>query len=335
MKKLKILVIGLMCLVTSFLFVSVKAVSPLETYLYGLDGVTITVTADSVDITDFNTSTNLYLWQVNEKINFTYNLEELDILSYFAKDLVFDISSTNVDYQYMFLVDSFNLQVYKFDINQSNLHITVSPTAFSILHSSCQVALDVTQISHFRFYILDDWYLSETVADTYLTGYENGIDVGQLDMFEGGSTSFGFDGTDSHDWALGHTQGMIDGYATIWDVVDDNPVIDSNSDTFDDRSFTGGVTSIQAVVGGNSILDTNSDTFDDRSFTAGHADGIADSSSNTTTILGFVPGVLGLFFGFFMQLASINAMGISILDILASLFGIIVVLMLWKIFIKN
>jgi hypothetical protein len=76
------------------------------------------------------------------------------------------------------------------------------------------------------------------------------------------------------------------------------------------------------------------DTFDDGSWNAGHAQGLIDSGNNTSTILGFIPAIFGLFLSFFMQLASINALGISILDLLVSFLLIIVGLAIFKMVLK-
>ena len=80
---------------------------------------------------------------------------------------------------------------------------------------------------------------------------------------------------------------------------------------------------------------SGSDGYHDSAYDAGVTQGISNALCNTTELLNFVPAILGIFFGFFMQLASINAMGISLLDILAALFGIVVILIIWKIFIKR
>lgn len=49
-------------------------------------------------------------------------------------------------------------------------------------------------------------------------------------------------------------------------------------------------------------------------------------------ITDFIPGLMGVVFGFFFQLASISVMGISLLDILVLLFALGVVLLILKIF---
>jgi hypothetical protein len=64
----------------------------------------------------------------------------------------------------------------------------------------------------------------------------------------------------------------------------------------------------------------------------GYTQGTADSIDNTNAIQRFIPGILGVLFGFFFQLASISVMGISVLDVLALLFALGIVLLIIKIF---
>ncbi|MDD4157269.1 MAG: InlB B-repeat-containing protein [Candidatus Cloacimonetes bacterium] len=64
----------------------------------------------------------------------------------------------------------------------------------------------------------------------------------------------------------------------------------------------------------------------------GYTQGTTDSIDNSNAIERFIPGILGVLFGFFFQLASISVMGISVLDVLVLLFALGVVLLIIKIF---
>ena len=54
------------------------------------------------------------------------------------------------------------------------------------------------------------------------------------------------------------------------------------------------------------------------------------ASSNAIALKGFIPAILGTVFAFFFQVASIGVLGISILDIIGALFGIVILLFVIK-----
>jgi len=127
----------------------------------------------------------------------------------------------------------------------------------------------------------------------------------------------------------------------------DDYFIDSDVDGYDDDSYDAGFVDGQDDV----FTDSDLDGYDDDSYNAGiafgygpnynsgesdgFADGVASVDESMTSILSFVPGILGLGFGFFMQIASVHALGISGLDILATLFSIALILFVFKVFLKN
>lgn len=67
----------------------------------------------------------------------------------------------------------------------------------------------------------------------------------------------------------------------------------------------------------------------------GYLDGYDAGSTATNGLFNFIPAIVGPFFGFFFQMASIRVMGISPLDILATFALIGVALMVFKTFIQN
>ena len=47
-----------------------------------------------------------------------------------------------------------------------------------------------------------------------------------------------------------------------------------------------------------------------------------------------IPGILGVMFAFFFQLASISVLGVTALDLIALLFGVGIVLLILKVLVK-
>jgi len=62
--------------------------------------------------------------------------------------------------------------------------------------------------------------------------------------------------------------------------------------------------------------------------------GLSQGSSDTLSLQNMIPGVLGVFIAFFFQVMSISVLGVSILDLIVLMFGVAVVLLLFKTFIK-
>ena len=62
--------------------------------------------------------------------------------------------------------------------------------------------------------------------------------------------------------------------------------------------------------------------------------GLSQGQSDTLALQNMIPGVLGTMIAFFFQMASISVLGVSVLDILVLFFGIGVVLLVFKTFVK-
>ena len=60
--------------------------------------------------------------------------------------------------------------------------------------------------------------------------------------------------------------------------------------------------------------------------------GLSDADAGAIEMTQFIPGILGSVFGFFFQLASIQFLGISILEVLSAFLAVAVVLMILKVF---
>jgi hypothetical protein len=63
-------------------------------------------------------------------------------------------------------------------------------------------------------------------------------------------------------------------------------------------------------------------------------DGLSQGESNSLAIQNMIPGILGVMFAFFFQLASISVLGVTALDLIALLFGVGIVLLILKVLVK-
>jgi hypothetical protein len=259
-----------------------------EGQLSSLSGVTITATNGATNIADtIGSGTDLYLYQVNEKIYFTYNYEETDVLDYFT-DIYLYVSSTNSNYKYIYFYNSgYLVQV---DIYNS------LGTAFVIFdHVGVGNEFVITMADDFSFYNYGDTFIyivdeSERAVASYERGYSEGYDRGV---------------------------GSVD---ALYDL---DPI-----DTYDDDSFDAGYSS------GFSVARSLYGSFVEGSWLS-YSDGLENGADMHYALLDFVPSVLGLFIGFFFQLSSVSALGVSALDILGALFAISIVLLFFKIFVSK
>jgi len=259
-----------------------------EGQLSSLSGVTITATNGATNIADtIGSGTDLYLYQVNEKIYFTYNYEETDVLDYFT-DIYLYVSSTNSNYKYIYFYNSgYLVQV---DIYNS------LGTAFVIFdHVGVGNEFVITMADDFSFYNYGDTFIyivdeSERAVASYESGYSEGYDRGV---------------------------GSVDA------LLDLDPI-----DTYDDDSFEAGYSS------GFSVARSLYGSLVEGSWLS-YSDGLENGADMHYALLDFVPSVLGLFIGFFFQLSSVSALGVSALDILGALFAISIVLLFFKIFVSK
>ena len=65
-----------------------------------------------------------------------------------------------------------------------------------------------------------------------------------------------------------------------------------------------------------------------------YQNGLSQGSADTLSLQNMIPGILGVIFAFFFQLASISVLGVTALDLIAALFGLGVVLVVLKAVIK-
>ena len=65
-----------------------------------------------------------------------------------------------------------------------------------------------------------------------------------------------------------------------------------------------------------------------------YQNGLSQGSEDTLALQNMIPGVLGVMIAFFFQLASISVLGVTILDVIALIFGIGVLLFVFKVLVK-
>ena len=84
------------------------------------------------------------------------------------------------------------------------------------------------------------------------------------------------------------------------------------------------------------IYDSSNDTWIDAASwgVTAYQEGLGMSDSGVLSLQNMIPGVLGVFIAFFFQVMSISVLGVSILDLIALMFGVAVVLLLFKTFVK-
>ena len=70
-------------------------------------------------------------------------------------------------------------------------------------------------------------------------------------------------------------------------------------------------------------------------FNEGYAEGLTQASTNALAIRNMIPGILGITFAFFFQLASISFLGISALDLIAGVITIATAIFIMRIFLNR
>jgi len=381
MKSLKYLVLVFLCIVTTFLVVSVNAYNPSWATPETHDDFTATLDTTYYYQFDYTISTdwNYIYFDLNGYIGVDEDIDEWKvILSHTSDTSRDDIAVSSVKT----VVATIGGNI--FAVERSVMDWSYNTVEIYLYSTTSSLAAENDLDDYLYLNISDEFYLgyiaSLTDTDLYQLGYNNGLSDGivdgMIDVFTYGSSVYGYIVADSFDYKDGkgdfftdinsdtydddsfiagkdYYEDLLDdneitdtnsddyddrsftaGRDSYDDLLDDNAILDVNSDDYDDRSFNAGKDYIESILDDNSIIDSNSDTFDDRSYLAGQQD-IIDNGTNTAQLIQFVPGVLGVMFGFFMQIANISVMGISILDILSAFLGIIVVLMLFKVFMKR
>ena len=242
MKKYNKILLSLILMLTFFFsltFVQVKAVGARENQLYETpQGITLTAYYDyyntPISITGaIGTTNNLYLLVINEKINFAYNYEELDILNNtsWTNVIYFEIVSTVLNYdtiyfQYGGNIHEYNIynETFVFTYNPSN-HIMTIEEGNSLISLIEDFNYDV--LCNTSIWIVDTVYedlmdadinYTQGYEDGHFIGYEDGFETGQQNLYDDGAEEWGLTGTGAWDYINGWSIGQSSGYATGYNL---------------------------------------------------------------------------------------------------------------------
>lgn len=174
------------------------------------------------------------------------------------------------------------------------------------------------------YYIAD--YALFTFSEELYWFYENAND----DYYDDGYND-GIIAADSESYHYGYIQGEIAGIASV------DAVVDIDLDGYDDDSYEQGELDAwdSAYYQGYTDVFSNGFAFvgldpelshDWSNYYASHA------SDYTLAITSFIPGILGSIFVFFFQMASIEFLGISALEVIAMFAVVAVAILVFKLF---
>ena len=246
MKKYNKILLSLILMLTFFFsltFVQVKAVGARENQLYAIPtGITLTAYYDYYDtrvsITDtIGTTNNLYLWVINERINFAYNYEELDILNNvsWTDAIHFSIVSTVLKYDTIYL--QYDGNIHEYNIYNETFFFTYNPSShiMSIEEGSGLVSIiedyEWDVLCNMSIWIVDTVYenlmdtdanYTEGYEDGHFIGYEDGFETGQQtgqqNIYNNGANAWGLLETNAWDYINGWNIGQSSGYTTGYNL---------------------------------------------------------------------------------------------------------------------
>lgn len=225
---------------------------------------------------------------------------EIDYGGNYYNQLYFDLRGNN-DVQIDYTVDG---SMYDLEIDYGN---GVMMATFTLVN-----------VPNHRFYILNSNYISNEVkAQFYQEGYSDGYIKGQEDGYEDGF---------SYGYSNGYISGQLAGYnAGIQDAFD-NGFEEYELEPLNSYDYS----TIYQYLYDNGFGASDETSF---SYVQGYSAGYAQSPSDKLSLVEFIPGILGVLVGFVLQIASVEFMGITLLDLLAAIVTIIGALVIFKIFV--
>jgi hypothetical protein len=275
-----------------------------------LDGVSITI--NGVESTK--------LWRLYSDGYYNLDPDGADLQSngLFPQDPNYiTIQSTNTDYKILGFKDPIGT-LYTFDLSQFT-YITFLISYVSLDDSWIVTIYDTGlgsytgypfQMMDFRIVIRDEVTYAEITETQYNNAYNEGFAYGYN---EGNVTGL----------INGYENGLIDGRQQIYDngltAYGFSPLTSYDYDTIRNHLYTNGF--------GSSLDNTSF------SYYQGYSVGLTQNETDARSLTDFIPGILGALIGFILQIASIEFMGISLLDILVAVVSIIGVLIIFKIFV--
>jgi len=261
-------------------------------------------------------------FSVYEKFVFNGDSNDYTMLQFFhpmTETVYWSMIFENINDELSIVYSSYNAtyDYYEVDISYSFRGDTIFDTLYMAPNSYLRI------------------YNNKYVQDTYSEGYIDGMN----DMYNNGSSIYGYNPAYSYDgyvyWQVGYNDGVYKSWKDGIDVADigvtgtttytgstSYDYLDGYGDGETVGQSNGYDDGVNAVVedgiviasSGSYVLDN---LFDYNSiYNSGRIEGVNEAGALTMQIQDFVPGVLGAIFAFFFTIAQISVLGISLLDIL-------------------
>jgi len=270
----------------------------------------------------------------------------------FSEQALFDyMGNQNINIKIVGRYNTYNIPMYSLDNSFYGFFYVIPADEFSNGTISISIESTIDDFDYtlgttfmtnlFKVYSIKDVdYLNNRTPDYIYTLFLTSFDVLDYAYVAGQEYDkgyeFGFNQGFNAGEVIGYGDGYNDGYNEGF-IEGESIFVDLDSDGYDDTSYTAGKTAGENAGHYDGILWAYTNGFsevgldpmmswDGQNYYAEHLD---DTRIAITT---FIPGILGSIFAFFFQLASIEFLGISALEVIAMFAVIAVSLLVFKAF---
>lgn len=243
----------------------------------------------------------------------TFNVQDQEI------DMTYSLNGASGTFSYFLTYDFYQtfqgLAIYDYDGNGPLGNGTL-PNGYYKITSGVNSAFRYLYIGYLEFDIYQYNYDFELVkTGNSLSIYWNDTNDPNYENLSGNDVDVVISGIDLDDW-----------YLMVY-----NELYVADEEAYKQAGYNSGYDDAKSDYGYlvNGVWITASSWGQSR-----YNDGLAQGDANALSLQNMIPGVMGVFIAFFFQMASISVLGVSVLDLLALMFGVGVALLIFKVLVK-
>lgn len=257
--------------------------------------------------------TEAYAWWVFDDTTFRVQDQEIDMI----------YSTDDITYTYYLSYDFYQttsgLAVYDYD-GSGPLGNGTLPDGHYRIASGVNAAYRYLYIGNLEFDVYSYYYEFEIArGSNSLTIYweANGTNDPRYENTSGNDVDVVVSGIDLDEWYLVIYNSLYDSVAA-YEGAFGNGYGSGYEQGKEDYAYDDNGNYVDAVTWGQQQYQS----------------GLSQGESNSLAIQNMIPGILGVMIAFFLQLASISVLGVTILDLIVLMFGLSIVLLLFRTLVK-
>lgn len=257
--------------------------------------------------------TEAHAWWVFDDITFRVQDQEIDMT----------YSSNNTTYTYYLSYDFYQttsgLAVYDYD-GSGPLGNGTLPDGHYRIASGVNAAYRYLYIGNLEFDVYSYYYEFELIKGTnsiQIYWESNGTNDPRYENTSGNDVDVAVSGIDLDDWYLVIYNSLYDS-VVAYEGAYGNGYGSGYEQGKEDYAYDDNGNYVDAATWGQQQ----------------YQNGLSQGESNSLAIQNMIPGILGVMIAFFLQLASISVLGVTILDLIVLMFGLSIVLLLFRTLVK-